>query len=193
MTLRPTVTCPSPTSSWRNILPDLERGSHSWRNQRSSIQSRVCGFRLAQIQNSFIAPWHFQFTGFKKRAKGSRGKRSRECILPPLWLLTENRRFLKEVQRLRLQLWTTVLGTGGGGQATGPHGGWGTDLWLPASTWTQPFPLPQLPSTKPKLGPAHLGKKPRFKVEGRTVSYVWSLKLLVIVRVIFKKKIYSMS
>ena len=33
-----------------------------------------------------------------------------------------------------------------------------------------------------------MGKKPRFKVEGRTVSYVWSLKLLVIVRVIFKKK-----
>lgn len=33
-----------------------------------------------------------------------------------------------------------------------------------------------------------MGKKPRFKVEGSIVRYVRSLKLLVIVRAIFKKK-----
>lgn len=189
MTLRPAVTCPSPTSSWRNILPDLERGSHSWRNQRSCIQSRVCGFRSAQIQNSFIVPWHFQFASFKKRAKGQRGKCSQECIL--LWLFIEKRRFLKEVQKLRIQLWTTVLGTGGGGQATGLHGGWGAasdSLLLPEAN---PFHRPSYHHQKQKLGPAQLGKKPRFKVEGNIVGNIRSLKLLVIVRAIFKKKIYS--
>ena len=51
-----------------------------------------------------------------------------------------------------------------------------------------PFHCPSYHHQKQKLGPAQLGKKPRFKVEGSIVRYVRSLKLLVIVRAIFKKK-----
>lgn len=168
----------------------MERGSHSWRNQRSSIQFGVCGFRSAQIQNSFIVPWHFQFASFKKRAKGRRGKCSQECY--PTSAVTAHGHRQQKIPERGAEAEDPAMNHSPG------DGRWGASnrspWWVrggPLAPWfylPNPFHCPSYHHQKQKLGPAQLGKKPRFKVEGSIVRYVRSLKLLVIVRAIFKKK-----